>query len=67
MLTKDAIAHYGSQAALARELGIAQPSVSAWGEIVPPLRQIQLERLTHGVLRAAPDVFKIPSVARSAA
>lgn len=58
METKAAIQHYGTQRALAEALGISQASVSLWGDIVPPLRQIQLERLTEGTLRASPDVFK---------
>lgn len=57
MLTKDAIEHFGSQAALARALGIKPPSVQDWGAHVPPLRQLQLERITNGQLRADPDVF----------
>lgn len=58
MLTSDALAYFdGSQAELARALGIKPPSVADWGPTVPPLRQIQLERLTGGKLKASPDVF----------
>lgn len=57
MLTKDAIAHFGSQAALARALGIEQPSVAGWKETVPPLRQLQLERMTGGALKADPQIL----------
>lgn len=63
MLTKDAIAHFGnSQAELARALGIKPQSVTDWGDTVPPLRQIQIEKLTDGALKAASNVFdKRPS------
>jgi DNA-binding transcriptional regulator YdaS (Cro superfamily) len=57
MLTKDAIAHFGSQAGLARALNIKPPSVADWGETVPPLRQLQLEALTGGKLRAAASIL----------
>ena len=58
MRTQDAIAHFGTQAALAEALGIKQPSVADWGDTVPPLRQIQIEKITRGALKAAPDVFE---------
>jgi transcriptional repressor of cell division inhibition gene dicB len=52
MLTKDAIAHFKTEAALARALGIRAQSVQDWGTVVPALRQLQLERITRGELRA---------------
>lgn len=61
MFTKDVIAHFGSQAAVARALGIAQPSVWEWGDHPPPLRQLQLERITNGALRADPKILETPS------
>jgi DNA-binding transcriptional regulator YdaS (Cro superfamily) len=58
MRTEDAIEHFGSQAALARALGIRPPSIADWGDDVPPLRQLQLERLTKGELRADPAILE---------
>lgn len=63
MLTKDAVAHFGSQAALARALGITQPSVAGWGDVVPLGRQYQLEVLTSGALRAARPAAPTPEAA----
>lgn len=57
MKTADAVAYFGSQAELARVLGIKPPSITDWGENVPPLRQLQLQQLTLGKLQAAADVF----------
>ena len=55
-MTKDeAIAHFGSQAALADALGIKPPSVAEW-DAVPDLRQLQLEILTRGKLKADPEL-----------
>lgn len=58
MNKKDAIEHFGSQQALADALGIKQPSVAAWKNI-PAIRQIQLEAITEGALRAdLPEYFR---------
>ena len=57
-MTKDeAIAEFGTQAKLAEALGMTQGSVSLW-EKVPPLRQLQIEALTGGKLRADPECDK---------
>lgn len=52
MKTKDAISYFKSQSALARALGIRPPSVAGWGEVVPELRQLQIEAITGGQLKA---------------
>lgn len=58
-MTKDqALQHYaGNQSELARVLGIDPSTVCKWAD-VPPLRQIQLERITKGKLKADPDCFE---------
>jgi hypothetical protein len=44
---------------LAEALGIkSQGSVAAWDEYPPPLRQLQIEALTRGQLKAEPDCDK---------
>ena len=65
MKTSDAINHFGSGTALAKALGIKQPSVSGWGDEVPALRQLQLEALTSGALVADADL-KLPHVQAAA-
>ena len=54
MTPKQAIAHYGTQAALAAALKIKQPSIAEWvaNKAIPELRQIQIEKLTKGKLKA---------------
>ncbi len=56
----------GTQASLAAAIGITQGSVSLWEEYPPPLRQLQIEALTGGRLRAEPDCdrfrFGLPPV-----
>ena len=47
----------GTQAKLAEALGMKQASVSLW-DSVPPLRQLQIEALTGGALRAGPECDK---------
>jgi DNA-binding transcriptional regulator YdaS (Cro superfamily) len=56
MKTKDAIRYFGTQDALAKALGIKQSAVGQWPERVPELRQLQLELLTKGELKADPAV-----------
>ena len=55
----------GTQAALAERLGMTQGSVSLWGEYPPPLRQLQIEVLTGGALKAEPecDKYRVPAAA----
>jgi hypothetical protein len=53
MLTTQAIAHFqGDKAAMAKLLKIAVQSIYGWGPIVPYYRQLQLEKLTGGKLKA---------------
>lgn len=52
MTYTDVLAHYGTQVAIAKALGITQSTVSAWGGIVPAKYQYQLEVITEGAMRA---------------
>lgn len=58
MLKEEAIKHYGSQSALARALGIAQASVAGWSEYPPDGRQLQIEKITKGKLKAEPGCLE---------
>lgn len=51
MTKQEAVNHFGTQAALARALGIKKAAVSEWSEI-PIGRQCQIEILTSGMLVA---------------
>ncbi len=56
-MTKDeAKQHFGTYTKLAKALGVAQASVSLWGKYPPPLRQLQIEALTGGALKAEPGI-----------
>lgn len=57
MNKSDAIEFFGTQTALAQAIGIGQSSVAEWGEDIPALRQIQLERITKGALKADPTCY----------
>lgn len=58
-MTKDqAIKHFGTQAKLAAALGMTQGSVSLWGEFPPAVRQLQLQALTGGDLKAEADCLE---------
>jgi hypothetical protein len=57
MTTEEAIKHYGTQTLLAEALGIKQGSVSGWGEYPPKFRQLQLQQITRGKLKAEPGLL----------
>lgn len=57
MLKKDAIAHFGSQKALADAIGVKQQSINDWRDVVPENRQLQIHKLTAGECPADPAVL----------
>lgn len=59
MTTDQAIKHYGTQVKLARALGITQSTVSEWGEFPPKIRQLQLQQITRGRLKAEPGLLAV--------
>lgn len=63
MTKNQAVSHYGTQGKLAEALGMRQSSVSLWGAYPPPLRQLQIEALTSGALKAERDcdMFRVPT------
>lgn len=69
MTPQDLIAHYGTQAEIARVLGCKQPSVSEWFEngVIPEGRQYQIEIATDGLLKADKPANRSPSSAEASA
>ena len=65
MKTKDFVKFFKTQTAAAKALGTAQSTVASWGGEPPPLRQIQIERLTNGKLKASASCYQ-PKRARAA-
>jgi transcriptional repressor of cell division inhibition gene dicB len=55
MKTQDAIDHFGSATALANAVGATIGAVSQWGDFPPGGRQMQIQHLTRGKLKAEPD------------
>lgn len=56
MTTSEAIAYFkGNVSALARAIGIDQSSVYSWLAYPPDRRQMQLQRVTGGALKAERD------------
>ncbi|MBC3250480.1 Cro/Cl family transcriptional regulator [Serratia fonticola] len=51
MLKKDVIAHFGSQRAVAKALGISDAAVSQWKEVIPEKDAYRLEVVTSGELK----------------
>jgi len=52
MTKQEVIKHFGNAANVARALDISRAAVSSWPEDIPLLRQLQLEKLTKGKLKA---------------
>ena len=64
MTKSEVLAYWGNNhAEVARALDMSQPSVYLWKDPIPPLRQLQIERVTNGALRAGPecDQYRVPS------
>ena len=62
MTKQEVLDYFGGGAAVARALGISHPSVTNWTDPLPDLRQLEIERLTNGELRAGPecDKYRVP-------
>ncbi|WP_336886185.1 Cro/CI family transcriptional regulator [Pseudomonas petrae] len=70
MKTTQAVSHFGSKKKLADALDISPSAVTLWGEVIPRLRQFQIQMLTGGALTAqvtAPPNLNQSSVNSSAA
>lgn len=52
MKRSEAVRFFGSQKKLANALNLTHQAVQAWGETIPRLRQLELERITRGALKA---------------
>jgi hypothetical protein len=52
MKTQDALNHFGGNTELTALLSLSTGAISQWGEFPPPLRQLQIETLSGGVLKA---------------
>lgn len=64
MKTSDALSHFDeSPSKLAKALGMDQSSIYSWGEYPPAVRQLQLEAVTAGALKAESncDKFRVPA------
>lgn len=52
MKTEQALKHFGGNTKLTELLGLSSGAISQWGEYPPPLRQVQIEALSGGALKA---------------
>jgi DNA-binding transcriptional regulator YdaS (Cro superfamily) len=63
MNTTQAVSHFGSKKKLADALDISPSAVTLWGDVIPRLRQFQIQMLTGGVLSA--EVTPAPNLNQS--
>jgi len=55
----DLFDHFGSQGAIARAVGLSQPSVWEWQKNgVPEDRQLEFQKITGGALKADPAIIE---------
>lgn len=59
MTKAEAVTHFKTQQGVADALGIAQSTVAEWGIYPPPLRQLQLQQVTKGKLKAEPGLLSV--------
>lgn len=57
MKRKNVISYFGTQAKVADALGIKQPSVAEWSEIIPEQSALKLHVLTDGALKYDPRLY----------
>ena len=51
--------HFGGTAETCAALGVTKGAISQWrADVIPPMRQFQIEALTHGKFRAERDTKK---------
>lgn len=53
MRVSDLVQHFGTKRAFAQALGLSESAITQWGELVPELRQYQVEVITDGKFKAA--------------
>ena len=51
MKTQDAVERYGSKKALAEKLGISPQAISQWGDDMPELQALKLEKLEREMVK----------------
>ena len=62
-----AIDYFGSVAALASAIDATPSAISQWGDYPPGGRQLQLEAITKGKLKAEPNCMKKERAAKEGA
>lgn len=58
MYKKDVIAHFGTQRAVAKALGISDAAVSQWKEVIPEKDAYRLEGVTAGALKYQESAYR---------
>lgn len=61
MLKSTAVSHFGTDAAVARALGLSRQAVSKWGPVVPKGCAAQLQIITGGLLQVDRSLYPPPN------
>lgn len=67
MTKAEARQHFGTYTEMARVLGLTKGAISLWGDSIPENWQLELHRVTKGVLKADSDILaKYRAILRAA-
>ena len=58
MKTQDVIQFFGTQVKAAEALGMSQSGIASWDEYPPENRQLLVEHITNGALKAEPGCYE---------
>lgn len=62
MKTQDALAHFGTQAAIRKAIGISSAAVANWGDVVPLESAMAIEIASGGAVKVDRSLY--PALAR---
>lgn len=57
MLKADVIKYFEQVGKVANTLNISHAAVSSWGEIIPKMRALEIEKITKGKLKYNEDFY----------
>lgn len=67
MTLVEAKEHFRTYAGIAKALGISKGAITQWNGVIPESRQLQLQEVTRGALKAdAPILAKYRKILRAA-
>lgn len=57
MLKKIVVDYFGNQLKTAKALNLSRGYVSQWGDVIPEMQALRIEKLTNGALKYDPALY----------